>query len=63
VNLLPESNPRKRQETDLNGWSIVSCPSCGALVNEWLSEDGPDTVEYEECPMCAEDFTEEAWWA
>ena len=46
----------------LDGWSCAVCPDCGTLVNEWLTEDGPDVVEYEECPMCQEAARDEEWW-
>lgn len=47
---------------DADGWSFTSCPGCGALVNDWLTEDGPDTMEFEECPMCVEASRDEDWW-
>lgn len=47
---------------NLDGWSVSICPGCGATVGEWLTEDGPDVVEYDECPMCQEAAAEEEWW-
>lgn len=47
---------------DLGGWSVAICPSCGAQVNEWLTHDGPDVIEHEQCPMCAEADRDEEWW-
>jgi hypothetical protein len=47
---------------EADGWSFISCPGCGALINEWLTEFGPDTMEWEECPMCVEASRDEDWW-
>lgn len=47
---------------DANGWSFESCPSCGTLVGEWLTEDGPDVMLLVECPMCDEASREEDGW-
>ncbi len=48
---------------DLGGWSVSICPGCGAQVQEWLTYVGPDVIEHERCPMCAEaDHEGEVWW-
>ncbi len=48
---------------DLDGWSCSVCPSCGTLIADWLTEEGPDVVEYEQCPMCTESAADaEASW-
>lgn len=47
---------------DADGWSFESCPGCGTLVGEWLTEDGPDVMLFVECPMCVEASRDEEWW-
>ena len=47
---------------DADGWSFESCPGCGALVSDWLTEDGPDVMLLVECPMCYEASRDEDWW-
>ena len=50
------------EPVSLDGWSVTLCPSCGTQVGEWLTEDGPDVVTYEQCPMCDEADEEDGWW-